>query len=214
MFSVALVSSCSSNKKEDSENEESETINKISIVEQYLEPDTYFQDALINFKNGNTTAVLNDLDRAKDFIRTVVYEFDTVHQQDFLVSANEINILEKRIRDGDSVTLDDFERTFTIVDLAIGSYHVAIIEEIVKTDSNHQEITLRLNRALIRAENSLNYNQIDLPDHVLHELSEVNAEAIENSKPDKKFLEKVKDKIRIFNDRMQENSNELDGSFK
>ncbi len=209
---LALVFfSCS--KNENTQNEEPEVVNEISIVEQYVEPDTYFQDAIVNFKKGDMEAVLNDLDRAKDFLRTVVYELDTVHVQDFLISSNEINVLEKRLRDGDSVTLKDFERTFTIVDLAIGSYHVAIIEEIVNVDENNPEATIRLKRALIRADNSLDYDQIDLPVNVMNELSQVSKEVLSTEKASKKLLEQTKEKIRIFNERMEENTNDLDGSL-
>lgn len=207
IISLAIIISCTNS--EDSKRVTREEVREISIIEQYIEPDTYFKDAILNFKKGDKEATLKDLNRAKDFLRTVVYELDTVHQQEFLISANEINVLEKRLRAGDSVTLKDFEQTFTKVDLAIGSYHVAIIEQLVAKDRNHPEVKIRLKRAIIRADNSLDYDQIDLPANVMNELSKVNVKAMESDEASKKLLEKTKEKIRIFNETMKENNNEL-----
>lgn len=213
-ISFSIVS-CSSENNEGRNDESNENHKEeINILEQYKEPDVYFADAVKNFEKGDTIALLSDLDKAKDFLEKVVYEYDTVHKMEFLESANEINLLKKKIRNSDSVTINDLKRTFSKIDLAIGSYHVAIIEEWVKLEENSEEATVRLKRALIRADNSINYTEIELPDYVMKDLSSVSDEVLKAEKASKQLLEKTKEKIRIFNERMEENSNPLDGSYQ
>ncbi|UXP32331.1 hypothetical protein N6H18_18490 [Reichenbachiella agarivorans] len=183
------------------------------VVAEFLEPDSYFEKAIVSFDQGDSLLAVAQIDSAIAFIASVEVKSDTVHTDIIEFSISDLTGLSQRIISGTITSSDQMKDTFSDIDRSLGMYHLHVIEAWILNETNDQESIERMHRALTRTSYALAHADLRLTDDELQELSKAKADVQAAEKATLPLWKRIKATIEVFNQRMDDNSNSLDGTL-
>ncbi len=199
MVSIILVG-CG-NKKQQSTVEE-EVDNFLEMA--FAEPDTYFEDALRNFEDGDMESAAESLNDAIFFVRGLTFEDDTVNAPILEFAATDLEDLQNDLLEGNVNSSEVLTNAFASTNTSIATYHLAIVDDYFRNGGENKEGLERLHRALIRFDNAVAYQSYELSDEEQTEVEAIRKIIAEAEKSSPKlwdrvnaFLMKVEKKFKI-----------------
>jgi hypothetical protein len=210
-LSLLLLGGCGSEKKTTQNQDKGKE--RIDLPE-YLEPDSYFNEAIGHFEAGEMEDVANQIKLAIDYVGNVVIKDDTLHNSIIEFAVADLNDLLDNIGDSSiTTTTDQLRETFAGVDGSIGRYHLTVIEDWIVNETNDERSLRRMHRSLIRTEYAIEHANIQLTDEEKAELEKAKTDVLKAEKASHSLWKRIKTLVKTFEDRVEENSNPLDGTF-
>jgi hypothetical protein len=182
------------NKKEAKEGENA--IEAVEVID-YLEPDNYFQKAIVHFENGNKEAAVDMISSAAEFIESVVVEGDTLHANIIEFALGELDDLTEEIQNGNVSSPEQLRMVFASVDQSIGIYHMTVIESWVINETNDERSLRRMHRALTRTGYALDHSGLILAELEEEELAKAKEDVLKADKASHDLWKRVKAKIKV-----------------
>lgn len=204
---ILSLGGCENKKKTES------TSSEEMIVVEFLEPDNFFNEAMLAFDNGDMELAFEKIFEATTFINSVTVENDTVHADVINFAVVELNELSEGILEGAITSTDEMKEVFVSVDKSIGMYHLLVIEDWVINETNDEESLNRMHRALIRTEYALGHAELEITEMEAEEIAKAKTDVAKAEKASHDLWKQIKKRLKALNARLDENVNPLDGTL-
>ncbi|MEO9804742.1 MAG: hypothetical protein ABJF04_15915 [Reichenbachiella sp.] len=205
IIALGIIGCGCQNKKNNIADEKKEVPSNV-----YLEPDTFFKQAIASFENGDMATTYKQIGLAIDFIKKSEVEGDTVHIEMLDFAIEDLTELQSRVLDTLVSDIEDLKDLFSKTDISLALYHIDIVSDWVGDEINNERSLRRMHKALVRAEYALAHKKITLNDEEKLELIKTKSDVVNADQPSLPLWESVKIKLEQLNDKIEENTSSLD----
>ncbi len=206
---IMILISCGSNKRETEKN--AEKMDSEANV-KYNDPDNYFNEAIVSYEKGETTATVNRIEEARNAIQSEVIEGDTVHAKIIDLAVAELDDLQQRISSNDSVSNEDLRKVFASVDRSTGMYNLLIVEDWILNEKKNRVTLQNIHNAVVRVYYAINHVNFPITPEELSALEKAKLDIARAEQASHSLWENIKTNLVELNQRMEENENSFDGS--
>jgi len=162
------------------------------------------------FKDKNFEAFAEDIDNAVFFLKSLNFDKDTIHWKILELAVLQLEGLQEGASNGSITDLDVLRMVFFKTDQSITAYHLAIVKTYFHEVNEKKQGLERLQRALIRLDNSIQYHTYEFTEQELVNLAAIRKEIANADKPTLQLWNKVN---AFFNRTGQKTKNQFSENY-